>query len=95
MNSSKAIETVDGIERDVDMDMLTQKKNWVQYQLLVGKIPVIFVSDNNILGKSWRQRRKDKYAKDEKKKKLYADVVNSTHVNNINLPDIYLDLLKG
>lgn len=40
------------------------------------------------------KKKEDKYAKDEKKKKLYADVVNSTRVNNINLPDIYLDLLK-
>lgn len=40
------------------------------------------------------KKKEDKYAKDEKKKKLYAGVVNSTRVNNINLPDIYLDLLK-
>ena len=30
-----------------------------------------------------------------RKKRSYMDVVNSTHVNNINLSDIYLDLLKG
>lgn len=41
------------------------------------------------------KKKEDKYTKDEKKKKSYADVVNCTHVNNINLPDIYLDLLKG
>ena len=27
-------------------------------------------------------------------KRSYADVVNSTHVNNVNLSDMYLDLLK-
>ena len=37
----------------------------------------------------------DEYAQNEKKKILYADVVNSAHVNNINLSDIHLDLLKG
>ena len=29
------------------------------------------------------------------RKKSCADVVNRTHVNNINLSDAYLDLLKG
>lgn len=65
----------------------------MQYQLLVGKIPVIFVS--RFRKKFKTKKKEDKYTKDEKKKKSYADVVNCTHVNNINLPDIYLDLLKG
>ena len=47
-----------------------------------------------ILGKSRRQISK-RYAQDEKKKGSYVDVVNGTHFNNINLLDIYLDLLKG
>ena len=29
------------------------------------------------------------------RKKSCADVVNRTYVNNINLSDVYLDLLKG
>ena len=29
------------------------------------------------------------------RKKTCADVANRTHVNNINLSDVYLDLLKG
>ena len=51
-----------------------------------------FVTDNRRFRKKLEAKKKeDEYDHDEKKKRSYADVVNSRHVDNINLSDINLD----
>ena len=55
-----------------------------------------FVTDNQLFRKKSETKKKvDEYVQGEKKKVSYVDAVNTAHVNNINLSDIYLDFLKG
>ena len=89
LTSPKTTGTVQVIERDLDTNALMQREK-------VKNMCSNFVTDNRrFRKKSQAKKKEDKYAQDEKKKRSYADVVNGTHVNNINLSYIYLDLLKG
>ena len=97
VTSPKTTETVYVIERYVDIDppMQREKENTCAIAASSENISN-FVTDNRRFRKKSEAKKKvDEYAQDEKKKRSYADAVNSTHVNNINLSDIYLDLLMG
>ena len=97
VTSQKTIETIYLIERDVDADAdtLTQKGKENTCAIPASR-EINFVTDNRrFRKKSGAKKKVDEYALDEIKKRSYADVVNSTHVNNINLSDICLDLLKS
>lgn len=55
-----------------------------------------FVTNNRRLRKKSQAKKKDdEYTQNEKNKRSYVNVVNSIHVNNINLSDMLIDLLKG
>ena len=95
--SPKTTETVYVFERDVDTDAPTQREKENTCVIPASSENISnFVTDNRRFRKKSEAKKKvDEYAQDEKNKRSYADVVNSAHVNNINLSDIYLDLLKG
>ena len=93
----KTTETFYVIERDVDTDALTQREKENTCAIPASSENISnFVTDNRHFRKKSEAKKKvDEYAQDEKKKRSYADPVNSTHVNNINLSDIYLHLLMS
>ena len=97
VTSPKKIETVYRIERDVDTDAFTQREKENTCAIPGSRENIsTFVTDNRPFIKKLETKKKnDEYAKNEKIKRSYADVVNSTHVNNINLSGMYLELLKG
>ena len=98
VTSAKTTETVFVIKRDVDTDTFILRRKEITYVIPAFSRENISnsVTDNRrFREKSEAKQKVGEYAQDEKKKRYFADVVNSTHVNNINQSNIYLDLLKG
>ena len=87
VTSPKTTETVYVNGRVVDRDALTQRKKEVSASSEnISK----FVTDNQRFRKKSEAKKKvDEYAQGKKKKRSNVDVVNRTHVNNINLSDIF------
>lgn len=82
------------IKRDVDTDALMQREKENLCPIPASRENISnFVTDNQYFRK--KSEEEDEYARNERKKRLYADVVNSTDVNNINLSVTYLDILKS
>ena len=96
MTSLKTIETVYVLKRNVDTDALTQREKENICAVPASRENISnFVTDNrHFRKKSGAKKEVDENPQDERKKRSNADVVNSTYVNNINLSDIYLDLLN-
>ena len=87
VTSPKTTETAYVNKRDVDTDAFTQREKEVSASSEnISK----FVTDSRRFRKKSEAKKKvDEYAQGEKKKISYSDVVNRTHVDNINLPDIF------
>ena len=94
--SAKTTERVFVIKRDVDTDTFMLRGKEITYVIPAFSRENISnsVTDNRrFREKSEAKQKVGEYAQDEKKKRYFADVVNITHVNNINQSN--LDLLKG
>ena len=90
VTSPKTTETVYKIERDVNTGALTQreKDNTCAIPASSENTSNLVTDNQRFRKKSEAKKKVDENAQDEKKKRSYADMVNSRHVNNINLSGI-------